>query len=186
MLSSFQLLIALVLLGLGVLFYFISHKSPEKPQVGDDLDPLENVESEPPKPTKTTLVVADEPDRDLDPDVIVISTKPDSEDKPVKPTPTTTPAQPIIPISRPTVQPVNRRLTDAELNIFDDKVKKFYRPPRVPNECYGRFYRDYIINNIKPMEFDTQEITRILDSSRDYFASTQDPLRSDGFAPREC
>ena len=96
MLSSFQLLIALVLLGLGVLFYFISRKSPEKPQVGDDFDPLENVESEPPKPTNTTLVVADEPDRDLDPEVIVISTKPESEDKPVKPTPTTTPAQPII------------------------------------------------------------------------------------------
>jgi len=109
MLSSFHLLIALVLLGLGVLFYFISRKSPEKPQVGDDLDPFEDVKAEPTKPTKTTLVVADEPVTDLEPEVIVTPSKPEpeNEDEPVKPTPATTPAKPLVPEKpKPTPIPV--------------------------------------------------------------------------------
>jgi hypothetical protein len=97
MLSLIQLLIALVLLGLGAFYYFKTRSSPETPK-SEDFDPLEDVKAEPPKPTKTTLVVADEPDIDLEPEVIVTSTKPESEDTVVQPTPTTTPAQPLVPV----------------------------------------------------------------------------------------
>ena len=98
MISLFQAIVVLVLLGLVALYYFKIRKSPEKPQEDDDIDPLEDLEPEPVEPVKTTLVVADEPDVNEEPEVVVISKpEPENEDEPVKPTPTTTPAQPLIP-----------------------------------------------------------------------------------------
>lgn len=57
MISKFQVIIALVILGLGALFYFIYRKSPEKPKDDDDTDPLENVKSKPVEPTPTATPV---------------------------------------------------------------------------------------------------------------------------------
>jgi len=107
MISLFQAIVALVLLGLGLgaLYYFKIRKSPGKPQedTEDDIDPLEDVEPEPADPVKTTPVVADDPDTNTEPEIIIIS-KPEDEDKPVQPTPTTTPAEPLVP-TRPVIQP---------------------------------------------------------------------------------
>ena len=95
MISLFQAIIALVLLGLGSLIYFIYRKSPKD----DDIDPLENVIAKPVEPAQTKPVVADEPDTNEEPEIVVVIPKPEpeNEDEPVKPTPTTTPAQPLVP-----------------------------------------------------------------------------------------
>lgn len=124
MISLFQAIVALVLLGLGLgaLYYFKIRKSPEKPQedTEDDIDPLEDVEPEPADPVKTTPVVADEPDTNTEPEIIIIS-KPEDEDKPVQPTPTTSPAEPLIPTKpkpvpapKPTPAPKPQPVTEPE------------------------------------------------------------------------
>lgn len=101
MISLFQVIIAFVLLGLGALFYFIYRKSPGKPQ-SDDSDPFEDVEPESVEPAKTTPVVSDEPDIKVQPEVIINPTKPVPEDEPVQPTPNTTPAKHLIPVTEVT------------------------------------------------------------------------------------
>jgi hypothetical protein len=117
----YQTIIALVLLGLGALFYFISRKSQGKPR-SDDSDPFEDVEPESIEPAKTTLAVSDEPDENVEPEVIITSTKPVPEDEPVQPTPNTTPAKPLIPATKVTIsvvtQPIEEPYSpDSELPV---------------------------------------------------------------------
>lgn len=136
MISLFQAIVALVLLGLVTLYYFKIRKSPGKPQedADDDIDPLEDLEPEPVEPVKTTPVVADEPDTNEEPDVVIISKpEPENEDKPVQPTPATTPAKPLIP-TKPLPRPTTRLLTDKELTVLKQKVNNSFPRPRVPED----------------------------------------------------
>ena len=136
MISLFQAIVALVLLGLVTLYYFKIRKSPEKPQedTDDDIDPLEDLEPEPVEPVKTTPVVADEPDTNEEPEVVIISKpEPENEDKPVQPTPATTPAKPLIP-TKPLPRPTTRLLTDKELTVLKQKVNNSFPRPRVPED----------------------------------------------------
>jgi hypothetical protein len=96
MISLLQAIIAFVLLGLGTLYYFKT-RSPPVMTKSDDDDPLEDIKPKP-EPTKTTPVVAKEPDVDQEPEILVTSAKPEDkpEDELVKPTPTTTPAKPLV------------------------------------------------------------------------------------------
>lgn len=122
MISLFQAIIAFVLLGLGAFYYFKTRSSPETPK-SDDFDPLEDVEAEPDiKPAKPSPAVADEPDIDLEPEVIVTPSKrePENEDKPVKPTPTTTPAEPLV-TEKPKYKTYNKENASHSMYVFMDK-----------------------------------------------------------------
>lgn len=96
MISLFRALIAIVLLGLGALYYFKIRKSSGKPQKDNDVD-------EPVKPTPTTT-----PAQPLIPSKPKPIPEPKPAPEPEEPTPTTTPAKPIVP-TRLAVQPPVQR-----------------------------------------------------------------------------
>lgn len=183
MINKFNFLIVLVLLGLGAAIYFMTRGTPT-----EEIDPLENVSSElvePPKAVTKPVPVADELDIEAE-----VKSKPETEDEPVKPTPTTTPAKPLVsaksnPVSVAT-GPRKRRLTLAELNIFLDKIDKNDGPGSI-NECYADIFKRYFNKIVKGMQFDEETISKMLDPNRKLFfpIDPEGSLIKDGYLPNE-
>lgn len=189
MISLFQAIIVFVLLGLGTFYYFKTRSSPETPK-SDDFDPLEDVEAEPDiKPAKPSPAVADEPDIDLEPEVIVTPAKPENEDEPVKPTPTTTPSKPIVPEKpKPTLKPVvtngKRVLTNEEVDVFLGKIQKSMVKA---GQCQADAFKKAFRTILKDKQFDKETIAKMLDPNRSRFFPMDAPGAKvyDGFIPND-
>lgn len=180
MISSFQAIVALVLLGLGILFYFKIRKSPEKPQEDDDIDPFENLEPEPEepepeKPSKTTLTVSAEPDVTVEPEINIshsfIEKVPDA---PVQPTVTTTPAQSLIPGKAGTTV----SLTSRDRVIFENKIKRHFI--KNSSECVAIMNARLIMSSIRGRSFSIEQIKKMTEPNREEFKTDDTP---NGFVP---
>ena len=190
MISLLQAIIAFVLLGLGTLYYFKT-RSPPVITKSDDDDPLEDIKPKP-EPTKTTPVVAKEPDVDQEPEILVTSAKPEDkpEDELVKPTPTTTPAKPIVPekpkpTPKPVVTNVKRVLTNEEVDVFIGKIQKSIVVKS--GQCQADAFKEAFRIILKDNQFDNKTIAKMLDPNRSSFSPFHAPGQgiNDGYIPND-
>jgi hypothetical protein len=181
MISLFQAIVALVLLGLGSLYYFKIRKSSEKPQEDTDVDndPFENLEPEPEEPAKTTPTVSAEPDVTVEPEINIshsfIEKVPDA---PVQPTVTTTPAQSLIPGKAGTTVSVNRSLTSRDRVIFENKIKRHFI--KNSSECVATMNARLIMSIVKGKTFNIEQIKKMTEPGREEFKTDDTP---NGFVP---
>jgi len=223
MISLYRTIIVFILLCIGALFYYISRKSSEEPP--DDSDPfepnepepdepepdelepdeLEPNELEPIEPVKTTPVVSDEPDINTDPEVIITTTKQDDDSElPVKPTPTTTPAKPLVPAKKRTApvvtQPLStpipsapRLLTPKELDIFmgkirtEVKIRSEFRRKQISDVeleeflCEMNFFDKHVTDIASKTYISESDIEVLLDPK----ITRMDSISKGGFTPLE-
>lgn len=179
MISLFQAIVALVLLGLGILFYLKIRKSPEKPQEDDDIDPFENIEPEPEEPAKTTPTVSTEPDVTVEPEInISYSFIEKVPDTPIQPTVTTTPAQSLIPGNVGTSISANRSLTSRDMVIFENKIKRHFI--KNSSECVAIMNARMIMSFVRGRSFSTEQIKKMTEPEREEFKTDDTP---NGFVP---
>lgn len=110
-------LVLISLLILGITFYFGNPKdnvdiveNVENVDIADiDIDPLGDIEAdENPEPVKNNIAVSGEPDINMEPEVISVPVNPPNkpeENVTSSPTPTTTPAKPLVPVIKKSAVP---------------------------------------------------------------------------------
>ena len=136
-------LVLISLLILGITFYFGNPKdnvdnvdiveNVENVDIADiDIDPLGDIEAdENPEPVKNNIAVSGEPDINMEPEVISVPVNPPNkpeENVTSSPTPTTTPAQPLVPVIKKSAVPP----PSASSTTTDDDVPVQPTPTTTP------------------------------------------------------
>ena len=178
-------LVLISLLILGITFYFGNPKdnvdnvdiveNVENVDIADiDIDPLGDIEAdENPEPVKNNIAVSGEPDINMEPEVISVPVNPPNkpeENVTSSPTPTTTPAQPLVPVIK------KRMLTTQELNVFYNIAVREVRKDeerRHPsanarqdreNNCFTNSIVEILIAEISNFKFSEDKIKNLIET----------------------